>query len=427
MKTFKFPQNKWVMTATLAAVLGLNMSINYQPSQVEAAEFASTDGVVVESEVLTADGPLSVKYVNNGESEVLAIVSKRDTEGKVCDNCYQTIPLQTQNKEDIKALNSQLQQVLRAKEAAPAKAAAPAKPAVEPEEAVPVKRDPFASVERACKRHTENADLLECKSKEFTSVLRKKSSSEIDAQDALIFFQNHIEPSIKSEITDSRNKLIQSQLEWFKFTSGTGSIPSLPLDKVLKQNSDTRENTLKVVREIISQTPGKFNRVRERLLDMEAELVYEEARKIQQLFITGRDHKDSLTGIYSTKEGEFRREDLQRFLIGMQYQTSAGLAKAMSNDFINLDLQRQHESTINRIIQQVRDSFANPFPSIENNTTPGTTASTIPNLSIRLANPGRNTNGQTNGSINRSQVGPDLSQRLGNRVQNPAMGMRGRQ
>lgn len=437
MKTFKFPQNKWMMTATLAAVLGLNVSITYQPSQVEAAEFASTAGAVIESEVLTADGPLAVKYFNN-KTHVLAIVPQKTTEGKICDTCYQTITLQTTNKEDIKALNIQLLQALRDKEVAAAKVAtAPAKAAVEQEESAPAKKDPFAAIERKCKSRKENADLLKCTSKEFTSLLSKKSGAEVDEQEALDFFRSNIETSIQAEIdrarrqlSEERKKLIESQD--YNFSSPYEKIDALRGASI--RSIQIREETLKAIRQIIAQMPSKHEEVRRRLLDTQTEIAREAARDFQQAHLYDRENLNP-AGL-PVEVLQLRQTEFAELLSGIQYHTNAGLNKATSTGDLNADLHRQYQARINAILQQLTSGLsATPtVTTTNNNSTSGSTAgvstgtSTTPsNLSIRIANPGRNTHGQTNGTINRSQVGPDLSQRLGNRVQNPAMGMRGRQ
>lgn len=438
MKTFKFPQNKWVMTATLAAVLGLNVSINYQPSQIETAEFASTAGAVIESEVLTADGPLSVRYLNNekDKSEVLAIIPKKNTEGKVCVDCFQTITLQTTNKEDIKALNSQLQQVLRDKEAAAAKVAtAPAKPAVEPEESVPVKKDPFAAIERKCKKHKENADLLKCTSEEFTSLLRKKGGAEVDEQEALDFFRSKIATSIQTETEKARSLLITERENYinsnvFDILSESEKINGLT--SVSIRAMYMREETLKAIRQIIAETPSKYEEVRKRLIDTQSEIAREDVLDFQQAYLYKREKTVPAYVLFKFEHNKFAE-----LINGIQYHTNAGLNQAASTGDLNADLHRQYQARINSILQQLAAGTpATPTVTTNNNSTFGSTpgvststsTTTIPsNLSIRLANPGRNTNGQTNGTINRAYSGPDLSQRLGNRVQSPAMGIRGRQ
>ena len=431
MKTFKFPQNKWVMTATLAAVLGLNVSINYQPSQVEAAEFASTAGAVIESEVLTADGPLSVRYLNN-KTHILAIVPQKTTEGKICDDCYQTITLQTTNKEDIKELNIQLLKALRDKEAAAAKVvAAPAKAAVEKEESAPAKKDPFASIEKACERKKENADFLSCTSDRFISLLRK-NGSKIDKDEALDFFRDHIESSIKSELKKVDGNVNTAISAW---TSSYSKDFILALNNVSEPKeaiynaSQINTNTLKIVRDLIADIPSKFENVRERLLEFESEMAREKARKIEQAFIQSKRLEGSMNKDTLNLERDLRYNDFKSLLDNMYTHTNEGLYQATSTGDLNANLYRQYQSRINTILQELNASIEKQRAEIWNNSfMPGTTTgATTPNLGARLANPGRNTNGQTNGTINRSQIGPDLSQRLGNRVQSPAMGMRGRQ
>lgn len=393
MKTFKIPQNNWVMTAALLAVLSVNVSFNGQQAGIASADFASTSGDLVESKLVTVEGVMPVKYVNNGESEVLAIVPKKMTEGKVCETCgYETIPLATKNKTDIDALNVQLLKAMqKVKPAAEAKEEAAAGDA---EEKVVEKKNPFDAIEKACnsKRYKTNSEVLSCTSEKFVSLLRKKSGAEIDSVEALDFYKANIETAIKTEIVEARrlaNRARRSalnplQTQFIIESDEWSNDPS----EILRKAGQMREDTLKVIRTILAGMPSKQEKIRSRLVITETEIAREEARELQQTFIQARDSKDASKGVYLFQEGELRRADLQDLMQGMQYHSNAGFSKALSARDLNADLQNQYETYINDFFQKIQDGmWQNPYgfmgAASSNTTLPGI------DFGGRISQPGR--------------------------------------
>ena len=197
MKTLIYPQKKWVLAATLLAVLGFNASFNPRPAITYAAELASS-AVIAEEQVATVDGVMPVTYLKGNQSQILAVVPKKMTEGKVCDSCgYETISLGQANQQDIKALNVKLLQEMQKTKASKA-AATTTEPATEE------KKNHFESIEKSCRRHNEKSDLLTCTSDKFISLLRKKDGPELDKVDTMNFYKQNIENLIYSEIADAR-------------------------------------------------------------------------------------------------------------------------------------------------------------------------------------------------------------------------------
>lgn len=389
MKTFTYPHKKWVMTGALLAVLGFNVSFNsHTKDGIASADFASTlaEGVV-QGKIYTANGVVPVKYIDNGEDKVLAIVPKRMTEGKVCDTCgFDSIPLNVKNKEDIDALNVEL---LKAMEKAKVKpAAATTTTAVEGSEGErDVKKSAFDAIEKACARNKENSEILSCTAEKFVALLKKKSDPAIEKSDATDFYRENIESLIKSELTESRriaNRVRRASVNMSQWSILQDS------DDTMKNPAEMREETLKVVRSLISGIPSKYEDVRKRLLLAETEMIKAEAQELQQTFVQARDSKDPSQGVYLFKEGELRRADLQTLLQDMGYHTSAGLDKAVSTRDLSSDLQRQYESYFNDFAKRIQSGmWENPYAFMGagngNTTLPGV------NLDPRLTNPGRNT------------------------------------
>lgn len=393
MKTFTLiPKHKWVMTTALLAVLGFNVSFNSHQAGIASADFASTSGDLVESKLVTVDGVMPVKYVNNGESEVLAIVPKKLTEGKVCDNCgYETIPLTTKNKSDIDALNVQLLKALQ--KAKPKTEVAREEDAVEvAEEDVPEKKDPFESIEKACRRHKSNSDVLTCTTDKFIAILKKKKGPEIDKLDALDFYKEKIESAIRFEISEARRlanrarraSVTPSQSQNLMNSDDWASEPG----DILQNAAEMREGALKVIRTILAGTPSKYEEIRKRLLSAETEIARDEARELQQTFIQARDSKDPSQGVYLFKEGELRRVDLQDLIRSMQYHSNAGLAKARSGNDLNSELQAHYETYMNNFFEKMNEGmWTNPYGFMGG----GGNTTTLPGVDLagRMANPSR--------------------------------------
>jgi hypothetical protein len=390
MKTFTYPQKNWVMTAALLAVLGLNVSVNNNNQKLNSGDFASTN--VIESEIITKDGVMPIKYINNGGSGVLAIIPKKMTEGKVCDSCgYETIAITSQNKEDIKALNVQLLRTLE-KNRGTGEAAVGVQATTTVGAATPEKKNPFESVEKSCKRYDEKSEALTCNAEKFIETLRRKSSPEIEKADALDFYKANIETAIRSQIVDARRlannvRRALGRPAQSNFLRDSEEFLNDPSES-MKKAAQMREDALKAVRTIISGIPAKYEDIRKALINAETAIATEEAREVQQTFIAARDSKDPSQGVYLFKEGELRRVDLIDLLDSMKYYSDSGLLRANRASDISSNLQTEYENYINNFINKMREGvWKNPY-SFVGNTGAG---SMVPgaNMGQRISNPGR--------------------------------------
>lgn len=422
MKTFTLiPKNKWVMTAALLAVLGFNVSFNSHQAGIASGDFASTAGDLVESKLTTADGVMPVKYVNNGESEVLAIVPKKMTEGKVCETCgYETISLLTKNKKDIDGLNVQLLKALQ--KTKPAKAEVAAKEeeaAVEASEETVEKKSPFDAIEKACSRYEKRSEELSCTADKFVAILKRKKGAEIDKKEAFNFYKENIESIIRLEITEARHLANRTRRAHSGlFFRPSDDLSSDPRD-IMQTATQMREKALKVIRTLLAGTPGKYEKIRVELLEAETKIANEEARELQQTLFQARNNQDPSKGVYLFEEGKLRRVELQDLIEGMQYHSNAGLSKATSSKDINAELQAHYESYMNNFFQKMNDGmWQNPYAFMGSDNGNSTTLPGV-NFGPRLSNPGRGNTGST--------VSPGISNRVGTtlnaRNQTPAMTM----
>lgn len=421
MKTFTLiPKNKWVMTAALLAVLGFNVSFNSHQAGIASGDFASTAGDLVESKLTTADGVMPVKYVSNGESEVLAIVPKKMTEGKVCETCgYETISLLTKNKEDIDGLNVQLLKALQ--KTKPAKAEVAAKEeeaAVEASEETVEKKSPFDAIEKACSRYEKRSEELSCTADKFVAILKRKKGAEIDKKEAFNFYKENIESIIRLEITEARHLANRTR------RAHSGLFPYLrrsdDWSTDMQKATQMREKASKVIRTLLAGIPGKYENIRGELVEAETKIAKEEARELQNTFIQARDDENPTIGLYYSQEGKLRRMDLQDLMENMQYQSNAGLSKAASGKDINLELQAHYESYLNNFFQKMNDAvMLNNYTFLDGNKGNITTLPGV-NFGPRLSNPGRGNTGSTFSPGISNRVGTNLN---ATRTQTPVMTM----
>lgn len=387
MKTFTYPNKKWVMTGALLAVLGFNVSFNsHNNDGIASADYASTvaEGVV-QGKIYTAKGVVPVKYIDNGEDKVLAIVPKKMTEGKVCDTCgYDSIPLSVKNKEDIDSLNVELMKAMekQLKEKKPEVAEADASAEGQEGEKV-VKKNFFAEIEK-CDDKKSNSAVLSCRTSKFIKVLRSNTKA-IDKEDAFDYYKENIESLISSEILESR-RIINRQRrasvmpgQWSSFEQSDDSLASA---------ADMRDEAVKTIRELISGIPAKFEDVRKRLITAETEIIKLEAKELQQTFVQARDTKDAALGNYLFIEGQYRKNDLQDLLSNMLNQTHSGLDSAKESD-INASLRNQYMDYFGEFTRRIYNGMNS---DIYNFMGQGNGNTTLPgvNLDPRLANPGRN-------------------------------------
>lgn len=381
MKTFTHPQKKWVLTGALLAVLGFNVSFNSHENGIASADFASTvEEGVVQGKIYTAKGVVPVKYIDNGEDKVLAIVPKKMTEGKVCETCgYESINLTVKNKKDIDALNVELVKVMsQTKNTVASDTVAEGQQGDEK-----IKKDFFASIEK-CDSKKSNADILACRTDKFIRIL-KSNGKDIEKEAAFDYYKENIETLIAGEIVESRrivNRQRRSSVmagQWYTFQDS---------DDSMKSPSEMRNNALDKIRELISGVPSKFEDIRKRLITAETEMVKAEAQELQQTFVQARDSKDPALGNYLFQEGQLRRNDLTSLMRDMLDSTHSGLDAVRSGD-MNASLKNQYMDYFNQFMQRMYNGMNT---DVYNFTGAGNGNTTLPgvNLDSRLQNPGRN-------------------------------------
>ncbi|WII73103.1 hypothetical protein QJS83_04355 [Bdellovibrio sp. 22V] len=385
MKTFTYPNKKWVMTGALLAVLGFNVSFNSHQAGIASADFASTSGDLVESKVATVEGVLPVKYINNGESSVLAIVPKKMTEGKVCENCgYDTIPLSIKNKEDIDAMNVEL---LKALSKGKPKAEAKEEDADEVvEEKVVEKKNPFDRIKKACARPTDKTEALDCYKTKFIALLKDKSASKIETNEALQFYRAEIENRILSQISDARRISARARRASTNMSSWQAFENS---DDAFANTDEMINKTLFVIEDLIREMPAKFEPIRQRLIVAETMILKQEAAQVQQTKAQSEAQKGTPEGLYLGQETLVRNSEFHDLWNTMGYSTNQALREAQGNNTITPELYNQY----NKFLQEFNSSLMSAISGNNSNgllngvtTTPG-----VPgvNLLPRLQNPGR--------------------------------------
>ncbi|MGE9745894.1 hypothetical protein [Bdellovibrio bacteriovorus] len=386
---FTYPQKKWVLTSALLAVLGFNVSFNTHNDGIASADFASTSGDLTESKVYTAEGVMPVKYIDNGDEEVLALVPKRTTEGKVCEGkCgYDTIVLSAKNKSDIDALNVELMKKLAEQPAAAKKkvakeevAEADAEATGEEEVVAKKKVSPLDRImKRDCKSSSDDASLLACVKDAYLAILEDpKKAKDITPIEALDFYKKEIQSRLVRElaevrrITSAQRRAATNPSAWQSYRgSDDFGVTATDINDMIKES-------LYIVEDLITKVPSKFENVRSRVIQTETDILKFEAAQIKA---------QESAGNYPEASAKLSETTYMHDLL--QAVTKQALSAAASGDRITVD----QETAYTKYMNDFSITLAN---LLAQKVTPGTAPQIDPsiNLSQRLQNPGR-TNGTT--------------------------------
>ncbi|AFY02941.1 hypothetical protein [Bdellovibrio bacteriovorus] len=399
---FTYPQKKWVLTSALLAVLGFNVSFNTHNDGIASADFASTSGDLTESKVYTAEGVMPVKYIDNGDEEVLALVPKRTTEGKVCEGkCgYDTIVLSAKNKSDIDALNVELMKKLAEQPAAPKKKVAKKEEVAEAdaeatgEEVVEKKAvDHFEKLRKECKRHKEIADALSCLAPGFTDILNDEKK-DVTSSEASKFFSEAIQPLLVEQLTTIRSSLnLQDRVK-----AGLISYDDNISFQWAKEDADTlKEKTLLLTRNLLAEIPRKHEMVRSKLLSAQSNLLKYEAEQAAALTALSLKTTNQQEFAYLTTEAEIRKGETSALASILERNSLVGIQSASSIGNITEMQKASYRTFLTESYLALLNAFAGK--------TTGTVKDPGIDLSGRLQNPGRGTIGTIQSQVPTTSIG----------------------
>lgn len=331
MKTFTYPQKKWVLTGALLAVLGLNVSFNsHKYGIAQSADFSSLSEP---TKLNTPDGTISVIYIAESESKVRAIIPKKTTHGDFCtsNSCgVDDVILSVKNKTDIDELNVALLKALEEDKKLGKKVTQPEAIANEKEKVVGVqnpekaKQDgdieeeiekKLASILKRCERNDAQIDQLSCLTDELATAMQKFSKKSNSAVVFQRFVRDEVLTRVVGTINDSRRAYVLAKKSQVDMDARQQYWES---DLQYEDASDMRKNSLLAVEALLSKTPKNYESVRKLLVSAETTLIREEARAIQQLRKDAESMQSTnIAGATSLKwDAQFRTEDLQNLQKG---------------------------------------------------------------------------------------------------------------
>ncbi|WP_347357632.1 hypothetical protein [Bdellovibrio sp.] len=391
---FTYPQKKWVLTTALLAVLGVNVSLNSHSDGIASADFASTSGDLMESKVYTADGVVPVKYIDNGDEEVLALVPKKTTEGKICEGkCgYDTITLSVKNKSDIDSLNVELMKQLAKESTAPKKKVVKKEEVEEDaveatEEVVAPKKhivDPFKDIVKDCvaESATEEASV-KCVSKKYLDILNDKNKSKnISAKQALEFYNEEIQTLISSDIAKARH---------ISATVRRGQIDPTYYNEMLEfenpavQVRDALARARDASSEILKDTPTKFEVVRQKAVALQAEILKRELIQYKEVKIQAEQAKNTNEGAFLLNEAMHRLPEVTSLHDMLIRNSTDSLRVARAEKNITYD----QATAYNKYLLEVSNAVAQILGGKDSTFMQNVPTSQAVDLSGRLQNPGR--------------------------------------
>lgn len=364
MKTFTYPKNKWAMTGALLMALGFSVSFNSHSKEgLASIDFSSEapadDGAIKgkSSKIYTSKGAIPVKYIDNGEDKVLAIIPKKMTEGKVCDTCgFETIPLSTKNKEDLDSLNVALMKAIETKlkdkneqtEKASKDTSDKDKDKDEEE-----KKDHFSKVRANCESQ-KGAEALTCFKDGFLKTLtNKKLAKEIEASDALSFYKKEIQSRIVSQISQMR-KLRDREL---RIALGQDNFFNSRIDDNFDSPAEIINDVTFVMEDLIRETPSKFESVRKSVLNAQTELLKQQAAIYKDASKKLENNSNlQYNPIILGNEVNMRAQELDRLYQNIMVGSNSAVSDAYSNDNINDTLHNQYMAFLREFDNKMRNA-----------------------------------------------------------------------
>lgn len=387
---FTYPQKKWVLTTALLAALGVNVSFNSHSDGIASADFASTSGDLMESKVYTADGVMPVKYIDNGDEEVLALVPKKTTEGKICEGkCgYDTITLSVKNKSDIDSLNVELMKQL-AKDSAASKKKVVKKVEVEEEDAVEEKEevvvkkkvDYFAGIRRDCGRSETDAEKLSCYSDRLPDLLSEKKK--IPAAEANQFFSKEVQPALLRNLSDARQAAyIASMKQNLGYT-----IPNTEENKMaIAEAQATLDNTLVNLESFIAKLPSGFESIRQKVFIAQAEVLKYEATLAQETASKAKAATDTNQKGALLLEADSRLVGTRLLADRLMYASNQGLSDGKKVEKVTQTNVKSYQEYMSQNILTAMGLLGGTTTLPAQVTVPGI------DLSARMQSPGRGVN-----------------------------------
>lgn len=385
---FTYPQKKWVLTTALLAVLGVNVSLNSHSDGIASADFASTSGDLMESKVYTADGVVPVKYIDNGDEEVLALVPKKTTEGKICEGkCgYDTITLSVKNKSDIDSLNVELMKQL-SKESTASKKKVVKKEEVE-EDAVEAKEevaekkkiDYFAEIRKDCKASKSDIEKTACFADRLPDLLDK--NEKITAAEANQFFTKEVQPSLLRTLSKGRNAAY-----WAAHAPSLNypAFNTFENRELVEEGISTLAEILESYEKLIADTPSSHEAIRRKVFIAQSEILKYEASQHQDVVKKIQASKDP----YETEALKLEKEKIQIGASSLAYYLSGANNESIRDGKLMNNISEANAKAYQDLLSRLNIEAAN----IHWGTTSATQV-TVPSidLSTRMQNPGRGAN-----------------------------------
>lgn len=325
MKTISYAQKKWALTGCLLVALGFNLSMHKHVEGVASAELASSSEDMVDAKLATANGVASVKYIKISETQTLAHV----TEGSVCPTCGNDFTLNTSfNKDNVDALNVALLKYVS--DSKPASSAVIATSSEDSDMADAVTQKVLDAVEKHCEKKSEAQDKLECYGDKFTALMNNKQKVSLDPDKMMSFYKEHIENLVDHQMSESRRIMSEARR-----SAVSGGISFMNSDASMEDPSAMRTAALKVVEQIIGNTPKKYEDIRKRLVVYETELMKREASDVQQTFVLSRQTTNPMDSIRLMQEASLKRQDLDYLANGINDANQYGLDRAARYSNVN--------------------------------------------------------------------------------------------
>lgn len=409
MKTF-IPHNRWVMTAALLAVLGLNMSYSDKTSREGfSAEFASSENIK-EGKIPTAKGVVKVRYVKDEESDKVTALVKTNAEGDFCVDCEaKAITISAQNFNDIELLNSDLLAKIQESKKEEASTLS-SRDEVRGDDDNGVANNVLEDILDLCENKDDDSERLTCLSNKFVSALQKNVKikdpdhkdyiSNADAED---FYKTHIHNLIRSEVDEARELAVK---KYRAFTGRDGeSLYDLDPETDLRDSEDVMQAALEAIQHLHEGIPTsrskdghrRFQDLRRKLIDTEKTVVAQHAKAVKQAMAAAEANKNSINYSSYLAEAQLLNRSLPEVIRTLKATTTDGLNGAIDNQYLRSAAAKDHLTDFvlhSSSIQNSMNKFMNDWA----------VTGRIDSTGIDTIPVGIDLNGRITGTVNRGGV-----------------------
>ena len=344
MNTFKTNRKKWYMTSAVILSLSMSSFIYQRPVESGSTDLSSILERMSEPvttafsssrkvNIATKNGAVQVSVERTGNNgQVRAYIPTLTAEGKVCDKCGFESKLIDARFSDNLQLGVE---ILKAMEVEVADAKSEKEDEAGTVETTEEKKEEKKSILTKIKEECDEGadeDRLTCLKDGLLDAMRANNENTKDktltAKAAHEFYKDYIEKEMIRKIYKSRkasSSLLRSS--YMNFDDMYDDIPGDP--------ATVMAEALDFIEEFLSETPSRYNAIRQSLFNAQEKIMNIEAQQLNNLNRLAKENSGTETGLRYSQEAMLRTGQMQSLWGNLQQINRDGLYNALDSDHIS--------------------------------------------------------------------------------------------